>query len=87
MGFKEIECEGLCSVHMSQDRIQKWGLVNMVIDRQAPYKARNLPIRLATVSFEASVKGSSFSPEIFLPTAELRESARPNADFGLFVSA
>jgi hypothetical protein len=69
--FKEIEFEDLCSVYKIQDRIQKWGFVNAVIDLQVPYKARNLMTRLATVRFEASVKGNSFGPEICLSTANL----------------
>jgi hypothetical protein len=79
--FKEIEFQDLCSVRMIQDRIQKWGFVNMIIDIQVPYKARNLMMGLATISFETSVKGNSFGPEIFLSSENLRASGRTHADF------
>jgi hypothetical protein len=38
-------------------------------------------IRLATISFEASVKGDSFGLEISLSTENLKASGRTHADF------
>jgi hypothetical protein len=39
MDLKEIRCEDIDWIHMAQDRVHWWALVNMVMNLQVPYKA------------------------------------------------
>jgi hypothetical protein len=41
MDLREIGCEGVDWVHLSQERDQWWALVNIVMNLQVPLKAGN----------------------------------------------
>jgi hypothetical protein len=46
-----IGCEGIVWIHIAEDWVQWWALVNMVINLVVPYKVENFLASRASVSF------------------------------------
>jgi hypothetical protein len=50
MDLKEVVCKGVGWIHLAEDRVQWWTLVNTVLNIQDPQKAGSIFASLATIS-------------------------------------